>query len=122
MRRAATIPVTSVEDYLQIFRGMFALTDEEVRILAEFIRLRYELMTPTNQDPDVFNAYNKKIVATRLGKKNFHTLNNYIKSIKDKSAISKNWGIYQIHKMLLPAMGIPEETVILKVQWQDVSK
>ena len=119
MRRSATIPVTSVEDYLQIFRGMFGLTDEEVRILAEFIRLRDELMQKGDSNPDVFNAYHKKIVATRLGKSNFHTLNNYIKSMKNKSALTKTRGMYHIHKMLTPvAIGIPEEIIIVKVQWQ----
>lgn len=98
---------------------MFGLTDEEVRILAEFIRLRHELMEKGDTIPDVFNAYNKKIVAKRLGKDNFHTLNNYIKSMKDKSALTKKEGVYHIHKMLTPNLSVSLETLILRVQWPE---
>ena len=65
--------------YLQVFNGIFELTDKEILVLSNLI----DLSTTTN----LCSASNKRTVADKLGIQDYSTLNNYVKRLKDKGAI-----------------------------------
>lgn len=112
------VPITTVEDYLQIHRGIFGLTDEECRVLSGFIREQVKI-EKEGLSVNPFSAERRKMVAEQLGRKNPTTLNNYIKSLKDKSAIHPVEGGYEVHRILLPGIFEGTETITLTVRWRE---
>lgn len=111
------VPIDTVEDYLQIHRGIFGLTDEECRILAEFIRVHYHIKENKLMD-NPFSTTMRKYVASRLGREKHSTLNNYIKSMKDKKALLCDKGAYEVHQILMPTSLSGEEVVTVRVSWR----
>jgi len=98
MKKKVSIKVNSTINYLKIFNGMFNLTDKEILILSKFIDMHNELK---KINIDVFSAEIKKKIADDLEIEDFNTLNIYIKRLKDKHAIRKKEGSYQINPLLL---------------------
>jgi hypothetical protein len=112
------IPIQTVEDYLQIHRGIFSLTDEECRVLAEFIRIQAHIQQ-NNLLINPFSTEMRKLASKNLKRDNYHTLNNYIKSLKDKKALNEVEGGYEVHRILLPSTLQGEEIIHLSVRWRD---
>ncbi len=104
--------VSGLDDYLSIYNGMFGLTRTETQILSEFIKVHLALKK-TSLQINPFATEMKRIVAIRLGKDNYHTLNTYIKALSDKGAIIRGPGGYRIHPYLIPE-GEQEIIITLK--------
>lgn len=98
MKKKVNIKIKSTVSYLKIFNGMFNLTDKEMLILSKFIDMYIELKS-IKIDP--FSAEIKKKIADDLQIDDFNTLNIYIKRLKDKNAIRKKDGTYQINPLLV---------------------
>lgn len=96
------IKADSTFKYLQVFNGILELTQKELQVLAEFINV--------GDLEDLCSVETKQIVAKNIGLKDFNTLNNYIKRLKDKNAMvlvnkpGKN--AYTIPKFLKPQPGV----------------
>jgi DNA-binding MarR family transcriptional regulator len=73
------IAADSTYKYLQVFNGIFELTDKELLVLSYLIDLK--------KTTNLCSAKNKKLVAEKLGIQDYSTLNNYVKRLKDKGAI-----------------------------------
>ena len=101
MVKKFNITIADTKDYIETFNGIFGLSDTEMQVLAEFVDIYLSLKNSSlNINP--FSTDMKKKVAEKLGRDDFNTLNNYIKSLKEKQAISKSVGGYQIHPLLIP--------------------
>ena len=96
-----TVPINSIRDYLELFNGIFGLTNSEIGVLTEFVRMKLSL-EKAGEDKNPFSAEMKKKIAEELGRDDFNSLNTYIKRLKDKSAISPTQSGYKIHPILVP--------------------
>tara|TARA_R100000995_G_C3478582_1_gene122473 strand:- start:1627 stop:1953 length:327 start_codon:yes stop_codon:yes gene_type:complete len=97
MKQKIKVNIDSTYKYLQLWNGIFNLTNTELTILSYFIDA--DDLTITENFCDMKN----KIVVARLaGMKDPNTLNNYIKKFKDKGVISKIKGEYKLNKLLNP--------------------
>jgi hypothetical protein len=112
MEKIIHFKISKPEHYIRLFNGIYGLTMLERTILAEFI-LIHLMLEKIGSDVNPFCPDMKRRVAKRLGKPNFGTLNNSIKAIKDKGAISKVSGGYKIHPNLLPA---GENQIVFKIK------
>lgn len=117
MTKQKIIPVKGTEEnhyiYLQIFNGFVGLTSKEMEVLAEFIKIHKEQQV----SPHPRNAFSpdlKQLASKRLEMK-IGTLNNYIKSLKDKKAIrpGERQGYFDIVSTLMP---VGEEEVVFKLE------
>jgi hypothetical protein len=81
--------------FLQVFNGIFNLTDNELRVLGALIDYTETI--------NLCSSINKKKVAKELEIKDFNTLNNYVKRLKDKKAIIPTKDGYAVNPMLVPA-------------------
>ena len=97
IKRKITINIDSTLKYLQLWNGIFNLTDKELEILAAFI----DIQTITNE-VNLCSVKNKREVARIVGIKDYNTLNNYIKRFKDKRVISKSENNYTLNSFLNP--------------------
>ena len=84
MNQKITIKVNSTFKYLQLWNGIFNLTDMELKVLSNLV----DCSQATNSK-NICASENKKAAAGSLGIKDFNTLNNYVKKFKDKGAIRK---------------------------------
>lgn len=109
------IKIADTEDYIRTFNGIFELSPKEIEILAAFVDI-YNSLRKSSVNINPFSTEMKKKVANKLGRNDFNTLNNYIKSLRDKNAISKSVDGYKIHSILIP-MG--EEAVMFKLEYTD---
>ena len=97
MKKKLTVKVDSTYKYLQLWNGIFNLTNTELIILSAFIDVD-DVTDKTN-----FCAMdNKKVVAAAVGVNDPNTLNNYIKKFKDKGVITKIGSNYILNKLLTP--------------------
>lgn len=78
--------------YLQVFNGILELTYRELQVLSKLIDL--------GQTRDLCSVTNKKLVADDMGIKDYNTLNNYVKRLKDKGAIKKTVDGYKLNPLL----------------------
>lgn len=78
---------------------MFKLTDKEIEVLTEFIKVYQEF-----KEVDVFTSEFKKLIAKRLGMENFNILNIYIKNLVGKQALLRG-KTYKINPVLLMKEG-----------------
>ena len=102
--------IDSTYKYLQLWNGIFNLTNKELSILSAFIDTQTE-----EEDLNLCSNAIKKTVAAILGIKDPNTLNNYIKKYKDKRAIIKNGKIYKLNPMLDPTTDVVEITIVRSV-------
>ena len=97
MTRKITVNIDSTYKYLQLWNGIFNLTNTELKVLSTFIDIE-----EITEDKNLCSIQNKKEVARNLGIKDPNTLNNYIKKFKDKRVITKDNGTYELNKFLNP--------------------
>lgn len=90
-----TINVDSTYKFLQVFNGILNLTDKELLVLSKFIDI--------GDVKDLCSIDAKKIVANDLDIKDFNTLNNYVKRLKDKKAIFKKGNKYFLSPNITPS-------------------
>lgn len=81
--------------YLQVFNGILELTYRELQVLSQLIDL--------SKTVDLCSVTNKKLVADYMGIKDYNTLNNYVKRLKDKGAIKKTSNGYELNAILAPS-------------------
>ena len=105
-----TVNINSTYKYLQLWNGIFNLTEKELTILASFI----DVNTLTEEE-NFCSVKNKKAVAQMVGIKDYNTLNNYIKKFKDKGAILKKENIYKLNPFLNPDGQTVEVTITRNV-------
>jgi hypothetical protein len=108
MNQKITIKVNSTFKYLQLWNGIFNLTDMELRVLAALVDCNQ-----VTQEKNLCTSRNKKAAARALGISDFNTLNNYVKKFKDKRAIYKDGRNYVLNQLL----NTDTESVQVNIQW-----
>tara|TARA_R110000803_G_scaffold23388_5_gene57502 strand:+ start:752 stop:1084 length:333 start_codon:yes stop_codon:yes gene_type:complete len=91
------VNIDSTYKYIQLWNGIFNLTDKELTILSSFIDVN-----DITEEVNLCSVKNKKAVSQMIGLKDYNTLNNYIKRFKDKGVILKNDNTYKINPFLYP--------------------
>ena len=104
------IKVNSTYKYLQIWNGIFGLTEKELKILALFIDENKDL-----KSANICTPKSKKLGAKKLGFTDHNTLNNYVKKFKDKGVLLKQKRKYRLNKLL----NINTTSVRINLQWKD---
>jgi len=98
MSRNINIEVKTTYQFLQVFNGILELTDKELEILSRFIDM--------SETINLCSPENKKKVADSLNVKDPNTLNNYVKRLKDKGAITKTKNGYKLSGLLNSTEGV----------------
>lgn len=111
MDKTVSVTVDNTVQYLQLFNGIFGLTDMELRVLAAFIDTHKKLVD-SGVEINPFATELKKQVAKKLGKDNFNTLNNFIKHLHDKGAIKSVEEGYVFHPFLKPK---DEDRIVIRL-------
>ena len=96
-KKSVTIKANTTYKYLQLWNGIFNLTEKELTILAYFIDVNKDLKTS-----NLCSIENKKAVALLLEIKDPNTLNNYIKKFKDKGVLRVKNNNYTLNNLLDP--------------------
>jgi len=97
MKRKITVTMDTTYKYVQLWNGIFNLTEKGLQILSAFI----DVQIITEED-NFCSVKNKKEVARIVGIKDYNTLNNYIKRFKDKGVVSKKDSNYKLNNLLNP--------------------
>ena len=105
-KRNITVSIDSTYKYIQLWKGIFNLTDKELIIISAFIDTNI-----ITEDINICSVYNKKSVARIVGIKDYNTLNNYIKKFKDKGALIMSHNTYKLNPFLNPDTDIVEITI-----------
>ena len=105
-KRKITVNIDSTYKYLQLWNGIFNLTDKELSILASFIDTNI-----IKEDINICSVSNKKSVAKIMKIKDYNTLNNYVKKFKDKGAIILSNNTYKLNPFLNPDTDSVEITI-----------
>ena len=112
MKRRITVNINSTLKYIQLWNGIFNLTDKEAEILAHFIDINKK-----NKEYNVCSVSNKKEVAVLVGIKDYNTLNNYVKRFKDKKVIFKDKsGNYKV----TPFIDTSTESVEVVIKYEKI--
>tara|TARA_R110000744_G_scaffold5893_1_gene20763 strand:+ start:83 stop:403 length:321 start_codon:yes stop_codon:yes gene_type:complete len=91
--RKVKIKANTTLKFLQVFNGILELTYRELQVLSKLIDL--------GQTKDLCSVTNKKLVSDDMGIKDYNTLNNYVKRLKDKNAIKKTVDGYILNPVLV---------------------
>ena len=105
-KKKITVNIDSTLKYLQLWNGIFNLTDKGLQILATFIDVQ-----SITDEVNLCSVRNKREVARMVGIKDYNTLNNYIKRFKDKGAMLKNMNTYKVNPFLDPETDSVEVTI-----------
>ena len=105
-KRKITVNIDSTLKYLQLWNGIFNLTDKGLQILATFIDVQ-----SITDEVNLCSVRNKREVARMVGIKDYNTLNNYIKRFKDKGAMLKKENAYKLNPFLNPNTNKVEVTI-----------
>jgi len=105
-KRKITVNIDSTLKYLQLWNGIFNLTDKGLQLLSTFIDVQ-----SITEEINMCSVRNKKEVARIAGIKDHNTLNNYIKRFKDKGAMIKSNGAYKLNPFLDPHTENVEVTI-----------
>lgn len=105
-RRKITVNIDTTYKYVQLWNGIFNLTDKELAIIASFIDTNI-----VTGDANLCSVKNKKAVAKIVGIKDYNTLNNYIKKFKDKGAMIVSQSMYKLNPFLNPDTDVVEITI-----------
>ena len=97
MKKKLTIKINSTYKYLQVWNGIFNLTNKELEILSTFIDIQ-----DISKEDNISSMSNKKEVAEKLLIKDPNTLNNYIKKFKDKGVLRVKDNNYTLNNLLDP--------------------
>jgi|TARA_R100000030_G_scaffold96310_1_gene84333 hypothetical protein len=95
MKKKITVNIDSTYKYLQLWNGIFNLTNTELSVLSAFIDTN-----KVKSEDNLCSMDNKKEVARVVGIKDPNTLNNYIKKFKDKGVITKFNNSYKLNQLL----------------------
>ena len=106
IKKKITVNIDSTLKYLQLWNGIFNLTDKGLQILSTFIDVQ-----SITDEVNLCSVRNKKEVARMVGIKDYNTLNNYIKRFKDKGAMLKSMNIYKLNPFLNPDTESVEVTI-----------
>ena len=106
MKKKITVNIDSTLKYLQLWNGIFNITDKGLQILSTFIDVQ-----SITEEVNLCSVRNKKEVARIVGIKDHNTLNNYIKRFKDKGAMLKSMNIYKLNPFLNPDTESVEVTI-----------
>ena len=106
IKKKITVNIDSTLKYLQLWNGIFNLTDKGLQILSTFIDVQ-----SITEEVNLCSVRNKKEVARIVGIKDHNTLNNYIKRFKDKGAMLKSMNIYKLNPFLNPDTESVEVTI-----------
>jgi len=87
-----TLNLNTTSKYLSFWNSIFNLTTKEMSVLLSFIEV-----SPVH---GLCTLEAKKAVALSRKIKDYNTLNNYVKKLKDKKAIELINGGYRLHKIL----------------------
>tara|TARA_R110000824_G_scaffold70666_2_gene181129 strand:- start:6283 stop:6615 length:333 start_codon:yes stop_codon:yes gene_type:complete len=90
-----TVSINTTYKFLQVWNGIFNLTNKELEILAAFVDTG-----KITEAKNLCSMDNKKLVAAAVGIKDPNTLNNYIKRFKDKGVFKKEGNNYTINNIL----------------------
>tara|TARA_A100001391_G_scaffold161914_1_gene120879 strand:- start:155 stop:472 length:318 start_codon:yes stop_codon:yes gene_type:complete len=101
------IKANSIYKRLQIWNGIFDLTNKELEVISAFIHVNIKA-----KRKNLCSKKNKDEVANILNFEDPNDLNNYIKKLKDKGALTFNKGSYQVNKMLNPQISKIEINII----------
>lgn len=93
--KAITVKADTTLKYLQIWNGIFNLTEMELEVLSRLLDKR-------SDNSNLCNVNSKKEVAKDLHIDDYRTLNNYVKRLKDKGAITIDNNKYKINSLLNP--------------------
>ena len=96
-KKKITVNINSTYKYVQLWNGIFKLTDKELTILSAFIDVNN-----ITEEVNLCSVSNKKKVSNMVGIKDYNTLNNYVKSFKDKGVMLKDENIYKLNPFLNP--------------------
>ena len=96
-KKKITVNINSTYKYVQLWNGIFKLTDKELTILSAFIDVNN-----ITEEVNLCSVSNKKKVSNMVGIKDYNTLNNYVKSFKDKGVMLKKDNIYTLNPFLNP--------------------
>tara|TARA_R110001592_G_scaffold175460_3_gene414572 strand:- start:2712 stop:3029 length:318 start_codon:yes stop_codon:yes gene_type:complete len=91
------IKANSIFKRLQIWNGIFNLTNKELEVISAFIKVNIKA-----KRKNLCSKKNKDAVAELLKFEDSNDLNNYIKKLKDKGALTFNRESYQVNKLLNP--------------------
>ena len=105
-KKKITVSIDSTYKYLQIWNGIFNLTNKELELLSMFIDIQN-----IKDDSNFCSIDNKKAVAEMVGISDHNTLNNYIKRFKDKGAMLKKNNKYSLNPFLDPDTDKVEVTI-----------
>tara|TARA_R100000700_G_scaffold35511_1_gene44140 strand:+ start:7476 stop:7808 length:333 start_codon:yes stop_codon:yes gene_type:complete len=105
-KKKIKVNIDSTYKYIQLWNGIFNLTEKELKILASFIDVNN-----ITEEINLCSVRNKKEVARMVGIKDYNTLNNYVKSFKDKGTMLKKGNIYTLNPFLDPDTDIVEITI-----------
>tara|TARA_R110000850_G_scaffold184066_1_gene309633 strand:+ start:101 stop:430 length:330 start_codon:yes stop_codon:yes gene_type:complete len=97
MKKKLTIKINSTYKYLQVWNGIFNLTNKELEVLSTFIDIQ-----DISKEDNISSMSNKKEVAEKLLIKDPNTLNNYIKKFKDKGVLRVKNNNYTLNNLLDP--------------------
>jgi len=106
IKKKITVNIDSTLKYIQLWNGIFTLTDKEIQILSTFIDVQN-----ITEEVNLCSVRNKKEVARIIGIKDYNTLNNYIKKFKDKGAMILKQGSYKLNPFLNPDTDVVEITI-----------
>jgi|TARA_R110000744_G_scaffold68481_7_gene139280 hypothetical protein len=87
-----TLNLDTISKYVSFWNSIFKLTSKEMDVLLDFIGV--------SSVHGLCTIEAKKSVALNRGLKDYNTLNNYVKKLKDKNAIQFKNGRYILHKIL----------------------
>lgn len=97
MKKKITIKINSTYKYLQVWNGIFNLTNKELEVLSVLIDVQ-----EVSKDKNIGSIDNKRSVALQLKVKDPNTLNNYIKKFKDKGVLRLKENNYSLNPFLNP--------------------
>jgi len=106
-KRKISVNIDSTYKYIQLWNGIFNLTEKGMQILSAFI----DIQTITNEE-NICSVKNKREVARIVGIKDYNTLNNYVKRFKDKGVVIKKDSMYSLNTFLDPDTTSVEVTII----------
>ena len=95
IKKKITVNIDSTLKYLQLWNGIFNITDKGLQILSTFIDVQ-----SITEEVNLCSVRNKKEVSRIVGIKDYNTLNNYIKRFKDKGVMLKRRNIYTLNPFL----------------------
>ena len=101
------IKANSIYKRVQIWNGIFDLTNKELEILSAFIKVNL-----SSKSKNFCTKKSKDEVAKIMKFEDPNTLKKYIKRLKDKGALSYKRGIYNVNKLLNPKITKIEITLI----------